>query len=332
MMADRLLDIDSVWLRMPTSEGDRTILQGVNLTVSSGEAVGLVGESGSGKSMTARTVFRLHPPGAVVEGRVQIGDKDVYRMTEGELRACRRHDVAMIYQDARSHINPLRNIGDFLLEGMVECGTGRKEAEEKAVALLEAVGIPDGRQRMREFPDQLSGGLLQRVMIAAALSTDPKLLIADEATTALDVTTQEEVVAILDDLRRSRSLALLFVTHDLDLAAAITERIAVMYAGLVVEVLPSADLEKSRLHPYTAGLLDSRPTIGERKRIQTIPGRAVPAYEAVTGCVFAPRCRFAVDRCREERPELRDVGDNRVACHFAEAIRASGELDQVMGA
>jgi oligopeptide/dipeptide ABC transporter ATP-binding protein len=319
-VSDNLLRITGLRLQLPVVGQLRTILQGVNLSIAPGEPVGLVGESGSGKSMTARTVMRLHKRGAVIEGSVEFDGRPVLDMGPAELRAYRGSDVSMIYQDPRAHTNPLRKIGDFVTEGMVEHGVARAEAEDRAVEVLAAVGIPDGRRRFRQYPGQLSGGLLQRVMIAAALAAEPRLLLADEPTTALDVTTQQEVMAILDEQRHDRSLAMMFITHDLDLAAAVTDRIAVMYAGVVLEVRASADIHRLALHPYTVGLLAARPRIGVRGRLQTIPGRPVSAMETGPGCVFASRCRFVTDRCLVERPHLRRLGDGEVACHRAEEL------------
>ncbi|MEU9407656.1 oligopeptide/dipeptide ABC transporter ATP-binding protein [Streptomyces sp. NPDC048281] len=206
---------------------------------------------------------------------------------------------------------------------------GRAEAEERLVPLLAEIGIPDGRRRLAQYPHQLSGGLLQRMMIASALVTAPRLLLADEPTTALDVTTQQDVMAILDEQRHERHLALLFVTHDLELAGAVCDRIAVMYAGTIVEQRPAAALHSGRRHPYTAGLLAARPGVGEPgTRLPVIPGRPAAAHESFEGCPFAPRCAFAEDRCRAERPPLRPDGDGdgAVACHRADEL--AGDLDR----
>lgn len=227
----------------------------------------------------------------------------------------------MIYQDPRAHINPVRSNGDFLLEAMLAQGVPVAAARERVIDLLAQVGIPDAARRMRQYPHQLSGGLLQRMMIGAALAADPRLLLADEPTTALDVTTQSEVMAIVGDLRAGRGLAMLFITHDLDLAAAVADRMAVMYAGMIVEISDSASVHENALHPYTVGLLRSRPEIGNRSRIQVIPGRPASAFETGPGCVFAGRCPYATDRCRNERPALRAVDQQMVACHRAEELK-----------
>jgi oligopeptide/dipeptide ABC transporter ATP-binding protein len=298
------------------------VIHDVTLTVAAGESLGLVGESGSGKSMTARTIMRLIKREWVVGGTVTFDGEDVYGLDAGRLRRLRGADIAMIYQDPRAHTNPVRTNGDSLLEGMLAKGQTREGAREQALALLAEVGIPDGERRMKQYPHELSGGLLQRIMIAAAISLTPRLLLADEPTTALDVTTQEEVMAILDEQRRERGLAMLVITHDLDLAAAVTDRIAVMYAGVILEVAPSQNLHQASRHPYTVGLLASRPVVGTRSRIRTVPGRPLSAFEVGPGCVFASRCPFVAEVCTAERPTLRPVGDHQVACHRVEEIGA----------
>jgi oligopeptide/dipeptide ABC transporter ATP-binding protein len=296
----------------------RVILRGVSFEISPGEALGLVGESGSGKSMTARAVTGLLPSAATVSGSVAFGGTPVLGMRAASLRRLRSHDIAMIFQDPRAHINPVHTVGDFLTEGLIATrGARRGQARDTAARLLAEVGIPDAGRRMRQHPHELSGGLLQRVMIAAALATGPRLLLADEPTTALDVTTQEEVMAILDAQRRQRGLALLFITHDLELAAAVCDRIAVMYAGQIVEVAPAASLHRDPRHPYTRALLAARPAAAERgTRLATVPGRPLSAWEAGTGCAFAPRCPLAVPQC-DTAPPARAVGDSIVACHRA---------------
>src|SRR6202521_1593161 len=237
-----LLELDSVTVRLPVEGSMRAVLHDVSFAIRPGEAVGLVGESGSGKSMTARAIDRLLPPGAAVAGRIMFGGQDVMALSGADLKRF-RGEVAMIFQDPRAHTNPVRRIGDFMTEALrTNAGVPKDEAAGRAVALLKSVGIEDGERRLRQYPHELSGGLLQRVMIATALLTQPRLLLADEPTTALDVTTQAEVLAILDNLRSELRLAMLFITHNLELAAAICDRTVVMYAGQVVEVRESSKL------------------------------------------------------------------------------------------
>src|SRR5579859_5477898 len=243
--------------------------------------------------MTARAVGRLLPPGAEVRGSIRFGGTDVGGLAGRDLRRY-RSQVAMIFQDPRAHVNPVRRVGDFMTEALrTNLGVAPAEAARRAADMLGQVGIADGRRRLRQYPHELSGGMLQRVMIAAALLTEPRLLLADEPTTALDVTTQSEVMAILDDLRRERGLALLFITHDLDLASAVCDRMCVMYAGQIVETQESAALADRPLHPYTAALSAARPAIeGDVHRLSAIRGRPLSAFEAPAGCPYAPRCDF----------------------------------------
>jgi len=318
-----LLDVDGLTVRLRVDGVRKAVLRDVSLTVRAGEAVGLVGESGSGKSMTARAIDRLLPPGAQVEGQVRYRGQDVSGLAGAELRAFRTK-VAMIFQDPRAHVNPVRRIGDFLTEALrTNLRVPAAYARRSAVDMLAQVGIEDGERRLRQYPHELSGGMLQRVMIAAALLTDPQLLLADEPTTALDVTTQAEVMAILDNLRREYGLAMLFITHDLELAAAICDRTVVMYAGQIVEVRSSALLHDDPLHPYTAALAAARPDIGRTAtRLRAIPGRPLSAFEAPTAeCAFAPRCPHASDDCRAGVPDLTALDGGQSRCIRATELR-----------
>ncbi|MFI9046880.1 ABC transporter ATP-binding protein [Streptomyces sp. NPDC053427] len=320
-----LLDIRGLGLRLPGTA--RPVLDGVDLTVDAGETVALVGESGSGKTLTSRSVLRLLPPGATAEGTVRVAGEDVLTMTPSRLRALRTGTAAMIFQDPRAAINPLRRIGDFLTESL-RCTTGMRtqEAERRAAEMLVAVGLTPAA--LRRHPGQLSGGMLQRVMIAAALMGEPALLLADEATTALDVTTQAEVVALLGDLRERFGTGLLFVTHDLGLAATISDRVYVMYAGRIVETGRAAALFARPRHPYTAALLAATPRLAvPRGRLAAIDGQPPDPRQELTGCPFAPRCVYATDVCREQAPVVRPVGDapqgghtHRVACHHSDRL------------
>ncbi|MGW7051648.1 ABC transporter ATP-binding protein [Streptomyces sp. NPDC054887] len=322
-----LLEVEGLHVTLPVAGRPRTVLHRVDLALPAGSALGLVGESGSGKSVTARSVLRLLPGGARTGGDLRFDGVSVPAMGAAELRALRSRDVAMVHQDPRAHINPVRTIGDFLTEGLVTTrGVRPREAEATVTALLRDVGIPDARRRLRQYPSELSGGLLQRVMIAAALACGPRLLLADEPTTALDVTTQAEVMAVIDESRAGRGLAMLFITHDLALAAAVCDRVAVMYAGSVVEELPAGRLHTSARHPYTRALLASRPDPGaDAQPLRAVAGKPLPAYAVGPGCAFAPRCSLAEDVCRTERPEPRPVGDGVAACHFPVRVPVPGE-------
>ena len=262
-MTEPLLSIRDLTVETPARAGSKRLLNGVSLGVGAGEAVALVGESGSGKSLTTRTVMRLLPTSFRVGGSISYDGRDVLGMGRDELRRFRGREVGMIFQDPRAHINPVHRVDDFLTEALrTTRGVSRAEAEERAVALLADVGVRNPGQRLRQYPHQLSGGLLQRVLIASVLLAEPRLLLADEPTTALDVTAQSDVMAMLEEQRAQRGLALLFITHDLELAAACCDRIAVMYAGEIVEEGPH--VAEDPRHPYTKELLAARPGIDVR--------------------------------------------------------------------
>jgi oligopeptide/dipeptide ABC transporter ATP-binding protein len=328
---DSLLELDDVRLDLPHRGGDRPLLRGVTLRVAPGEALGLVGESGSGKSMTLRTVLRTEPAGARVTGRVLLDGADVRRLDATALRRLRAEALAMISQDPRAALNPVLRVGRFLVEGLCDArGESRSVADRRARDLLAQVGIADVDRCMDSYPHQLSGGMLQRVVIAAAVAGSPRLLLADEPTTALDVTTQSEVMAILDEQRREYGMAMLFVTHDLELASAVCDRIAVLYAGEIVEIGTPAQLHSSPRHPYTRLLLDSRPSLtATAPMLPVIPGRPIAAYEVGAGCAFAARCPWAVPRCRDGAVALVDSGDSAVRCHRSDEL--VGELARTTG-
>ena len=317
-----LLEIEALSVRLPIEGRPQPVLHDVSLRIHEGEAVGLVGESGSGKSMTAMAVARLLPAGAQAAGSIRYDGTATLSLRGPALRSF-RNDLAVVFQDPRAHINPVRRIGDFMTEALRAGGLGRRTAASRAAESLAEVGIDDGERRLEQFPHELSGGLLQRVMIATALLTGPRLLLADEPTTALDVTTQSEVMAILDGLRRERGMAMLFITHDLELASAVCDRTAVMYAGSIVETQGSRSLHDEPLHPYTSALGGARPRVDLRlPRLVAIPGRPVSAFEAPDGCAFAPRCPHAEDRCRAALPDLEPLYGGVVRCVRAAEIRS----------
>ena len=318
-----LLEIEGLHVDLLIDEVPRPVLHDTTVSLDAGEALGLVGESGAGKSMTVRAIMRLLPPGATTRGRILYEGDDVLAFEREALRRFLAGEAAMIFQDPTTHINPVRRIGDFLTEALVtNDGARPADARKTVTAILEDVGIPDAARRLEQYPHELSGGLLQRVMIAAALAIQPRLLLADEPTTSLDVTTQAEVMAILDEQRRQRGLGMIFVTHDLELAAAVCDRIAVMYAGFLVEDRAADSLHENAMHPYTAGLMASRPSPTQRAaRLWAIPGRPLSAFEVEDGCAFASRCPFVEERCRAVAPGLRDLDGGRVRCHRAEELR-----------
>ncbi|MFI6586931.1 ABC transporter ATP-binding protein [Embleya sp. NPDC050493] len=316
-----LLDIDALSVTLPGMA--RPILDRIELTVAAGETVALVGESGSGKSVTARAALGLFPAGADPTGRVRVKGIDLVGADAARLREVRTGLAAMIFQDPRAGISPVRRIGDFLTEALrLVGGWSRARADARAAELLAAVGLPDPERHLRQFPHEMSGGMLQRVMIAAALCGEPELLLCDEPTTALDVATQAEILALLGRLRRERDLGLLLITHDIELAAASCDRIYVMYAGRIVETASAAELFTRPRHPYTAGLLGSSPPLeGPPTRLTPIPGAPMSLLESATGCAFAPRCRFAEPgRCDQAPPALEPRGTGRVACHRADEL------------
>ncbi len=318
-----LLAVEGLTVRLAVDGARRPVLRDVSFTVRPGEALGLVGESGSGKSMTARAIDRLLPRGAEVDGQIRFGGQPVAALS-GQARRRYRSEVAMIFQDPRAHINPVRRIGDFMTEALrTNLAVPVGEARSRAVSMLGQVGIDEGERRLRQYPHELSGGMLQRVMIATALLTRPRLLLADEPTTALDVTTQAEVMAILNELRREFGLAMLFITHDLELAAAICDRTAVMYAGQIVEIRNSALLHTDPLHPYTAALAAARPDIAQTAhRLRAIPGRPLSAFEAPPGeCAFAARCARAQDTCRAVPPPVTELDGGLSRCVRAPELR-----------
>jgi oligopeptide/dipeptide ABC transporter ATP-binding protein len=322
-MTDPLLEVRSLSLTVRTPDGHLPVLRAVDLTIGRGQIVGLVGESGSGKSMTARCVIRSLPPGSQVGGTVRLAGEDLLQLSPSRLRELRSREIGVIFQDPRSGVDPLFPVEDHLTEGLrVHDGLSRAAARDRAIELLSRVGIRDGARRLRQYPDELSGGLLQRVVIAGALAGDPDLLIADEPTTALDVTTQAEIVAIFAGLRRERQLAMLFITHDLALAASLCDRILVMYAGRVLEDQRQDGILRTPAHPYTAALVGARPNVERRAaRLTVIPGNPVSASEAPSGCPFRTRCPYAEPRCAEIEPSLQLVGDALTACIRVEEIR-----------
>ena len=262
-MPNPLLRLDDVRATLHLRRSAQTLLNGVSFEIGEGEALGLVGESGSGKSLTTRAITRMLDPAFRVSGTIEFDGTSVLDMSSAALRRYRQTDVGMIFQDPRAHVNPVHTVGDFLTEVLVrDRGMDQAEADRRAVALLDEVGVRNPEARLRQYPHELSGGLLQRVMIASVLLAEPKLILADEPTTALDVTAQSDVMAILDEQRKARGLALLFITHDLELAAACCDRLAVMYAGEIVEQGPHVYDDPQ--HPYTIELMGARPSIEER--------------------------------------------------------------------
>ncbi len=321
-MSETLLEVQNMTLELLMDGKPAPVLRDVSFKISVGEVLGLVGESGSGKSMSARTIMRLLPSGARPSGTVSFDDRDILTLGAEALRQVRLREIAMIFQDPRAFINPVYRIGDFLTEPLTaERGVSDDDARKQAIEVLQSVGIPDGERRLGQYPHELSGGLLQRVMIASAVLSEPRLLLADEPTTALDVTTQVGVMKVLMGKVRELGMSMLFITHDIELATAVCDRIAVMYAGEIVEARASHELVDTPRHPYTSGLIGSQPRIDVRMpQIPQINGRPLSAFEAPGGCAFQGRCHYVQDRCRTERQPLRELEDGLVRCNRAEEI------------
>jgi oligopeptide/dipeptide ABC transporter ATP-binding protein len=294
-----------------------SVVRGVSFDVRPGEAVALVGESGSGKSMTALSLMGLLPPAAHVSGgSVRLAGQEVGQLDDKERRRVRGAQIAMIYQDPMTSLNPLMRVGAQVVEGLEAHGVRGADARARAIETLGEVGLPKPERTARSYPHELSGGQRQRVMIAMALALRPKVLIADEPTTALDVTIQQQVLSLVDQLRRATGLALIWITHDLGVVARVAERVLVMYAGQVVESGATRDLYRAPQHPYTAGLLGSIPPLlgSERPPLPQIGGSPPDLAARPTGCSFHPRCPQRVGRCVEEEPRLEPKGQDLAAC------------------
>jgi peptide/nickel transport system ATP-binding protein len=308
-----LLEVKDLRVEFSTDGGAARAVDGVSFQVGEGETLGIVGESGCGKTVTSLAIMGLipSPPGRVLPGSsIRFRDRELAGAPQKQLRALRGNDMGMIFQEPMTSLNPVFTVGSQIGETLARHrGMKRKEALERSEALLKEVGIPEPGRRLHEYPHQLSGGMRQRVMIAMALACEPALLIADEPTTALDVTIQAQILELLAELRRRRGMAVLLITHDLGVVAEVCDRVAVMYAGQVVETGNVHEIFGDPRHPYTRGLLDSLPRLDNRGgRLRPIPG-VVPSPTAwPSGCRFAPRCRFAWDRCRMEAPPLIGVG------------------------
>lgn len=298
--ANPLLELNGASVELLVEDALRPVLRSLDLHVARGEILGVVGESGSGKSMIARTILQTLPQGARFSGSVRMNGEEVSSLSKQALREVRGKRIGMIFQDPRAFVNPLWRAGDYVAEPLaVHCSLSRRAARKRSLELLSDVGIVEPDRVFAAYPHELSGGMLQRVGIAGALATDPELLIADEPTTALDVTVQAEIMAIVRELSRERGMATVFISHDLDLATMVCDRIYVLYGGSMMCEQPTADLLAHPAHPYARALLDARPRIDRRlPRLETIPGQPSGAADAPAGCPFHPRCEFADDRCR----------------------------------
>lgn len=321
-----VLDVKQLKTSFITADGDIPAVDEVSFSVNKGEILGIVGESGCGKSVTSLSIMKLipQPPGKIVGGEILLNGENLVHSSEKRMREIRGNEVAMIFQEPMTSLNPLFTIGNQLTEGIkIHTKASKKEAFKQAVEMLKLVGLPRAEQIMHEYPHQLSGGMRQRVMIAMALSCHPKLLIADEPTTALDVTIQAQILALMKDLNEKLDTAIVLITHDLGVVAEVCERVIVMYAGKVVEEAPVIEIFKNPKHPYTHGLLQSVPDVREKKdRLYSIPGNVPKPGSIKAGCRFAARCEFVHERCLTDTPPLYKVEDadqHTVRCFLHES-------------
>jgi len=316
-----LVRIRNLRVTFHLEDGVARAVRGVDLDIPPATTIGLVGESGCGKSVTSLALLRLipNPPGRVEADSLRYGDRELLSLSEVDMRDIRGNRIAMIFQEPMSSLNPVFTIGSQIMEGVrLHRSVSKREAREIALEMLKAVGIPSPEQRLDEYPHQLSGGMRQRAMIAMALACRPGLLIADEPTTALDVTIQAQILALLRRLQREFGMSILLITHDLGIVAQMAKRVAVMYAGLIVEEAETVELFRRPLHPYTVGLFRSIPRLGTRvERLHAIAGSVPNPAALPSGCAFHPRCPLAMAICREVGPSLREHRpDHRAACHW----------------
>jgi peptide/nickel transport system ATP-binding protein len=334
-MSEPLLEVRDLRTHFFTEDGVVRAVDGVSFDVCAGETLAVVGESGSGKSVTSLSILRLiqDPPGRIVGGSIRFRGRDLLALSPSEMRSVRGREISMIFQEPMTSLNPVFTCGDQIAEAVVlHDRVSRKAARARAIEMLELTGIPLPAQRVDEYPHQLSGGMRQRVMIAMALACRPSLLIADEPTTALDVTVQAQILELLERLQGDLGMAVMLVTHDLGVVAETADRVAVMYGGQIVEHAPVDEIFHATRHPYTAGLLASLPTIGARREtLRVIPGNVPDPSRLPSGCRFHPRCPCAIARCASEAPELSEVRPG----HGARCLRAAeieaGTLDPVTG-
>lgn len=322
MGSEAILTVNDLTTVFHTERGDFTAISGVSFSIMRGERVGIVGESGCGKSVTSQSVLRLYDESREVsyKGSVCLDGKELLTLPPKKMDSIRGREIAMVFQDALSTLNPVFSVGYQIREPLkVHLKMKGDEAEKRALELLKLVGIPEPGERMRQYPHELSGGMRQRVMIAIALACQPKLLIADEPTTALDVTIQKQIMNLILELNRKLDMGIMLITHDLAVISETCQRVLVMYLGQIVEEAPVDRLFERPLHPYTKSLIASIPKIGDKSKspLPVIPGSVPFLSEIPKGCRFSPRCKYATERCREEMPELTEKDGQQVRCHMA---------------
>lgn len=321
----KLLEVKDLKTYFYTDDGVVKAVDGVDFSVESGKTIGIVGESGCGKSITAMSILRLipDPPGKIVNGEVVFDGEDLTKVTDKRIREIRGNDISMIFQEPMTSLNPVFTIGFQIGEVlMLHQKLTEEEATQRAIEMIKLVGIPNAERIVNEYPHQLSGGMRQRVMIAMALACQPKLLIADEPTTALDVTIQAQILEIMNGLKSKLNTSIMLITHDLGVIAEMADHVIVMYSGKVVEDAPIIELFKNPRHPYTIGLMSSIPSlIKEGQRLETIPGAVPNPLFLPKGCYFHPRCKYATDECKKAQPELREIAPgHKAACIRAEEV------------
>jgi oligopeptide transport system ATP-binding protein len=315
----RVLEVSDLVTQFQTSDGVVHAVNGVSFSLDSGETLGIVGESGCGKTVTVLSMLRLipEPPGKITRGKAVFLGNDLLAMTPDEIRQVRGAQIGMVFQDPMTSFNPVLTIGRQLTEPLeIHLGMNAEQARDRAAELLEMVGIPQARERLNDYPHQFSGGMRQRVMIAMALSCTPQILIADEPTTALDVTIQAQIVELVKRLRDEIGMAVIWITHDLGIIAGLARRVIVMYGGYIIEHAAVKELYANPLHPYTIGLIGSLPRLDQvRERLTSIDGLPPVLYEEAKSCPFAPRCPYVQDKCRQENPPLMEVAPkHEIAC------------------
>lgn len=331
-MSDKLLEVRDLQVHFHTDEGVVPAVDGISFSVNAGETLGIVGESGCGKSQTSLAIMGLIPipPGKIKDGQVIFKGQDLLKKSEKEMRQIRGNEISMIFQEPMTSLNPVFTIGDQIMEAIIlHQKASKQEARQKAAEMLRLVGIPSPEKRLDEYPHQLSGGMRQRVMIAMALSCNPSLLIADEPTTALDVTIQAQILDLMRSLKEDIGMGIMLITHDMGVIAEMADNVVVMYAGKVVEQAAVNDIFANPMHPYTLGLLGSIPKLHQvTERLEAIPGVVPNPYHMPTGCRFNPRCDHAKDICREREPELVEYEDgHQAACWKLANYQAKAEKE-----
>ncbi len=327
-MGERLLEVEDLKTYFHTFGGVVKAVDGISFHLDKGEILGIVGESGSGKSVSCFSLLKLvEEPGVVQARKISFQGRDLTKATEKEMTKVRGKDIAMVFQDPMTSLNPLYTVGKQIEEMLIlhESGMNKEQRKERCIELLKAVGIPNPEQRLKDYPHQFSGGMRQRVVIAIALAANPKLIIADEPTTALDVTIQAQILKLMKQLVRERNASLILITHDLAVVSEMVDRIVVMYCGKIVEQGPVEEIIHNPGHPYTEGLLASIPRLRkEQNRLDFIPGMVPNMYDLPKGCLFAPRCKYCQEVCKNTMPAMEEIGkDHKAACYFTQNLRQS---------